>query len=248
MRKKKYIFLLLSFLINAFVYCDKISVIIPCYYGHFQHLNELIDCLCNQTKLPDEVIISLSEYQKIPSKEIEAFQKKQYPFFLNVIKHKKKLYAGQNRNCACENASGDIFIIQDADDLPHPQRIEILTYLFSHYDIDHIMHRWVPDPKIYTELNFYWGSYILSDLKFYYLSNWDDLYNLDRIHFGNIAIRRNVFEKIKWSDIPRGQDMRFDIEVFEKIKKTLILDAYLVIFRELSSFDPLHQFYSKSSE
>ena len=108
----------------------KTSVIIPCFYGHFQHLDELMNALCNQTVLPDEIVISLSEIDKLDPILVENFENKQYPFPVKLIKHQERLWAGPNRNSACQHASGDIFICQDADDLPHPQRIEIIKYFF----------------------------------------------------------------------------------------------------------------------
>ena len=104
------------------------SVIIPCFYGHFKHLDELMNALCNQTVLPDEVVISLSEIDKLNPALIKKFENKKYPFPVKLIKHRELLWAGPNRNSACEHAIGDIFICQDADDLPHPQRIEIIKY------------------------------------------------------------------------------------------------------------------------
>ena len=63
--------------------------------------------------------------------EKKKIENMKYPFKVIYIFHKECKYAGDNRNCACEKASGDIFITQDADDIPHPQRIEIIKYMFK---------------------------------------------------------------------------------------------------------------------
>lgn len=47
----------------------------------------------------------------------------------------------------CISSEGEILITQDADDIPHPQKIEATEYFFSHYDVDHLIHTWKPSSK-----------------------------------------------------------------------------------------------------
>jgi len=105
-----------------------------------------MNALCNQTVLPDEVVISLSEIDKLNPALIKKFENKKYPFPVKLIKHRELLWAGPNRNSACEHAIGDIFICQDADDLPHPQRIEIIKYFFENFDVNHLIHCFSYEP------------------------------------------------------------------------------------------------------
>ena len=64
---KKY--LILKFALVFFIFCDLqgagISIIIPCVYKHACYLQNLLEHYKNQTLLPDEIIISLSESDKI---------------------------------------------------------------------------------------------------------------------------------------------------------------------------------------
>jgi len=209
------------------------SIIIPCYYGHFKHLKKLLSSLSKQTELPEEVIVSLSECDKIPVTEVESLQKNSYPFKLVIIKHRKKLSAGANRNSACFHAHGDILICQDADDLPHPQRIEIIKYFFSHYNIAHLIHRWVDFKK--TDTKFYWEKYHKEKIDFFYPKYWEQSDNYDYITHGNIAIKKDVFKQIRWSTISVGEDVLFNQHVFEKFKKTIIIDAFLLDYRSYLS-------------
>lgn len=64
----KYIFSLILFFSCALLGADKVSVIVPCYYGHFHCLPGLLKTLSCQTSLPDEVVISLSEANKVSKK------------------------------------------------------------------------------------------------------------------------------------------------------------------------------------
>ena len=186
----------------------KISVIIPCYYGHFNHLEELLKCYSIQTVLPDEVVISISEIKKVAAGELLAIKSRKYPFSVKIIEHENKLLAGPNSNSACENAAGDVFICNDADDLPHPQHVKIIKYYFEHYDIDEIIHNLILGylfahrcSVIPLTANSYFGKYEKENIKWYPLTSYDQLDNFPYHHNGNVAIRRKVFERIKWHDV-----------------------------------------------
>ncbi len=104
----------------------KTSIIIPCHPRHACHLYDLISLYEEQTVLPDEIVISLSQSNQVSEEIIHNIESTPWAFSVKLLKSDKKLYAGQNRNRACDKAAGDIFICQDADDLPHPQRVEII--------------------------------------------------------------------------------------------------------------------------
>lgn len=228
--------LILSFLIVSSLLCSEtISVIVPCHYKHFKHVEELMDNLNLQSRLPDEVVISLSQSNEIPIHEITKFESLKYPFAIKFIKNEGVLFAGMNRNIACDNAIGDIFITQDADDVPHQQRLEIIEYFFSKYDVDHIIHRWKPTHGYRSDE--YFGYLNEKDVEFYFMQrSWDkDIF--DYITNGNIAIRREVFEKVRWGNLFIGEDVDFNNHVFEFSRKTIVLNAFLLIYRqELSSY------------
>lgn len=236
------IFLLFTLCISSLY--AKISVIIPCHYVHFKYLKELMDSLSLQTILPNEVIISLSESQKISSEERQSFKDlcRTYPFVVKIIENRRRLKAGQNRNIACSEAEGDIIITQDADDIPHFQRIEIIKYFFDQYDIDHLMHLFFPSRVTYPKKEIdrcYWGPYVLENIKYTLLKRWDDAQYIQYLHNGHIAFRREIFEKVQWSHLYVGEDVLFNKSVFELKKKTMIVDAFLLIYRnELSSYRP----------
>lgn len=209
------------------------SVIIPCHHIHFDFISELLECYKEQTRLPDEIIISLTlnQVDKIPQKDIEDVQYGEWPFDVKIVYDDGEQLPGSARNCACENSTGDIIICQDADDIPHPQRTEIIANLFENYESDFLIHRWIRynQPfKLYTEMD-------TLSLATYF----DEYYDIsfDFIHNGNIALRREVFDYIKWQPFYQGEDIEFNMEVFEKFNYKVGLDEYLMIYRfELSSF------------
>ncbi len=127
-------FLFSSLLLFSVLSAKTVSVIIPCYYKHADQLPMLLEHLCNQSTLPEEVVISLSEADKCERWIVESIEGAIYPFKVKLLQTNEKLPAGSNRNIACRNAKGDIFITQDADDIPHVQRVEIIKFVFENYN------------------------------------------------------------------------------------------------------------------
>jgi hypothetical protein len=101
------------------------SVIIPCHHTHFQHLAGLLEQCSRSTRWPDEIIISLSGVENIPPAELDAIQNQPRPFPVRFLLHQGPVSRGANRNRAAEVSTTDVLICQDADDLPHPERIAI---------------------------------------------------------------------------------------------------------------------------
>ena len=216
----KYFLLVASFLLSAhFIDADPVrknlttSIIIPCCAQHARHLCGLLKELEKQTVLPDEVLISLSEAGSVDPQIIEELKHTQWKFPILLTLFPQKLFAGENRNAACIQARGDIFICQDADDIPHPQRVEIIKYFFEKHDIVHFMHQWFgldegeePSFDLYENLE---------DVPFFYPQNYmKEIY--DPVHFtnGNVALTRQLFDNIRWSSMPRGQDSIFNFKVY----------------------------------
>jgi len=206
----------------------EISVIVPCYHGHFHHLEGLLTELAKQTLIPDEVVVALSEADLIDPEEIVNLQNQEWPFCLKLITSSEKHFAGINRNIACENAEGNILICQDADDLPHVQRIEIIKRIFDLYHPDQVMHQYYRDSGEFYE----WVIHDLDQLPFNWFRSWKRLLCYEGpIHHGNIAIKRSVLERVKWSQLRRGQDVEFNKKCIERLQNTLMVDLPLLIYR-----------------
>lgn len=110
-------------------FCRTISVVIP-HYNQQEVIGETIDSILKQTYPAFEIIIvddvstnreltaiSLSKYASCQT--IKAY----YP--------DEKLYVGGARNYGIDKATGDLVVFIDADDIMHPQRLEIFMRLFS---------------------------------------------------------------------------------------------------------------------
>lgn len=211
----------------------KTSIIVPCYYKHFDYIFELLTHLQNQTILPDEVVVSLSECNKVPQETLETVLNTPWPFLLKVLQHEGKMSEGQNRNSACQASFGDVLICQDADDLPHPQRVEIIKYLFETYLIDHLIHQYT---AIENSFQNYDNDYV--DVQTYYSRKYWKI-NVPDITNGNVALTREVFQKVKWGEKHQiGQDVQFNQRVYSLFTNKAIAELKLLLYRnQFSSYN-----------
>lgn len=232
------------FLIYSLIKAEKISgnflktsVIVPCHPKHAKYLYELLKAYEKQTNLPDEVVISISEVSQVDPSIIESLRTGPWHFHLKLILSEHKQLAAKNRNIACKNATGEIFICQDADDLPHPQRIEIVKYFFGKLNqLDFLLHEFVYNNndgiqkiKNIDDFNF---------LKYSYIHTYHEAWVVSYILFGQPALHRRVFEKIQWPDIPIDEDNSFDNKVITSFKNCIMVRCPLYIYRKELSVTP----------
>ena len=208
----------------------KMSVIVPCHADHFHFLQNLLTEFEHQTVFPDEIVISVSEAFKIASfAELEG---KKWPFALKILKHQRSFLPGRNRNEACACATGDVFICQDADDLPHPQRVEIVKYLFENYHVDHLLHQWIYSHEKFTPCAIEQLEQRCSSFRSY------DLVDIPFVHNGSASFIRSIFDKVHWSARGIHEDVLFNRAAYSQSKYHIVLQVPLLMYRfELSTFD-----------
>jgi glycosyltransferase involved in cell wall biosynthesis len=209
----------------------KTSVIIPCVPKHFTHIGPLLQIYAKQTVPPDEIVISLSESDQIASHFISSLETTSWPFSLKIIKSPAKCSAGKNRNIACSYASGNLLLCQDADDLPHPQRVEIVKWLFENYAIDHLMHLFTFSESDFTFLD-------KGALKIDLCKTYRQMASIRETTNGNVCFTKNVFEKVQWIDsFKNGEDKQFNARVYALFPHKVVVHAPLLLYRNtLSSF------------
>ena len=200
----------------------KIGVAIPAYIGHINRLFELLDSIEKQTRLPDKVVVSCSSTRE--------FNNKTYSFPLQIIVTEERKNAAQNRNIAASNLMDmDFITFIDADDIMHPQRIEVLLKVFEVYDVDIILHTFISNNEfekletINVRLNSLvkciTGCIRHSDANFC---------NLEIIHHGQATVKRYILDKVKFPEedaFLTREDSTFCHRVFELGN---IQNAYIV--------------------
>ena len=173
-----------------------IGVAIPCYCGHIKNLENLLDSIENQTVKPTKVVVSCSSTK-------EKFETKQYSFPLEILIHSEYKNASQNRNIATGklNDMKHITFI-DADDIMHPQRIEILLKTFEDTDCDIILHNYYENIEQFNRIE---NVNIRINQIIRYSSGCgvthiDYKFKDDNIHHSQSSVKTKIMELVKYPE------------------------------------------------
>jgi hypothetical protein len=110
----------------------RIGVCIPCHVSHIKYLPKCLESIENQTHHPDVVSISISETDTVP-------ELPNYLFEVKLTISNEHQCEGKNRNIAASMIDTEIVTFFDADDIMHPQRLEIIHHAFEQ-NIDGFIH------------------------------------------------------------------------------------------------------------
>lgn len=177
-----------------------IGIAIACYKGHIPHLKALFDSISQQTRLPDEVVVSCSS-----SKEEDIpYNPKDYPFPLRIIAISGKKDMSENRNIASGILTTDIIVIMDADDTFHPSKIQVIDHVFSNYpDTVMVIHDTLQDNRPFPEIK---------EIPIYrgLVRHWSGCVNEYEIpirpppfiQYGHLTITRKLFKEMKFNETP----------------------------------------------
>lgn len=223
------------------------SVVIPCIPRHFDNLGNIINAFKAGTKQPDEVIVALSESGSISQDKLDHL----VSLCVKLVHIPEVGSSARNRQNGSNVATGDIIIYQDADDLPHPRRVEVINWFFEISDIVHLNHSYykgdtvplvdqIKAVKSETLFNTYFPHGIFEECKGITTAYGGDIGFVENgvgipIHAGAVAIRREVLKQVKWREASemvlfnyyRFEDYEFCMEVLYKFKKSLVIDAKL---------------------
>lgn len=195
-----------------------ITVVVPCAHTHIKHLPELLAALRAQSRKPDQIIFATSgcKDSELPVLDVEFTHRQE------------RCSAGVNRNRGSDAARGQVVIYQDADDLPHPQRVELVAGLFEKYDIDHLMHFYRRDTVAPEEFSLKKAAKNTA-----YRSA-----PVGGVTHGNPAVARALVAVVRWPEYTQiGEDVEFNKKVYERTKRTAVTELPLLTYRQnLSSF------------
>ena len=228
---------------------QRISVVVPCINAHLHLLPDLLGRLESQSRPPDEVLVSLSGVDTA-----NRFPGGDWSFELHVLSSNRLLGPGTSRQRASGLARGDLIVYQDADDLPHRQRLEIAEYCFRHHDIVHLVHgetlaredyrKWksvIGQKRFVLGLHSFGVEYSAADIAELPLYVNDGRY--DRLTAGHPAhgkpiISREVLARVSWTDKPTGEDKVFNETVMAAFPgRCWFMDRCLYLYRNtLSSY------------
>jgi len=219
-----------------------VSVVIPCVPQHVSHLHSLVVAYAQQTVRPLEVIIALSEAHKVCPNALRCIDGPdiQWPFKVTIARSNKAMLAGANRNHGVAHAQGDIIMFQDADDIPHHQRVEIAKYLFESYNIVHLLHLQVPPTPDWCSLGAQAPQGFIPYKKETIIPRAFDTTWYDKVEQilitanGQSCVLRSACAALPWSEeIPVHEDIEFNLRAIRCFpNQTFIVDAYLLWYRK----------------
>lgn len=198
------------------------SVIVPCVARHFFWLSGLLESYQNQTVRPDEIVISLSEVEKLSPSEIDKLENGLWNFKLKILRNEGVIIDGENRTIAMDNSTGEILIFSDADDLAHPQRVEIVKYFFENYEVEHIIHCYARQRNEITPID-------LDTIPVWRFGTLRDVLNTGAyITCGSPCFLRKIGNNLKWH---ATQDVEYNNRVYQLYKNNIVLPLNLILYR-----------------
>jgi hypothetical protein len=218
------------------------SIAMACHYKDFSKIEEVLDCYERQTNIPDEVVLSISQYEMVDPEVLQKIEETTYSFKLKIVKTKENVEIEENRNIAAEHTSKDIIIFQDGYDLPHPQFVEIVEYFFRKKDIYHLIHKNTFDrkkqyygPDSYLELYEHYTPYKIKDIPYFEAKSSSELWQLSislgSIYTSFIAIKQGVQEKVKFKKYSPAGCVGDNNRICNDFKKSCFIYADLIILR-----------------
>lgn len=201
---------------------------IPVVFRHIHHLNNAVQSILNQTVLPNEVIIIISEYIENENSlniinEIEKKMKdKNIRIIINTYPNIQ--YSGKNRQIAYDLCSSDIIIFQDCDDIAHSQRNEILLHVYRNTQIPHILHGWTNDVDA---LNRH-----LEKENIMVTDKINEQYDTTN---GTPFICKKIVGELTFPNDRNGQDRKLNDLISSKFKSTLVLNNDIYIYQNQHS-------------
>jgi len=171
----------------------KIGIAIPCFIKHIERCYELLDSINQQTRLPDQVVVSCS------SSTPENFVQEKYRFPLLVIITEERKNAAQNRNIAASQLETDIITFFDADDRMHPQRLEVIEKAFQQ-TADIVLHSFFLDKECEQEFPLITTPQILKNVLSKCASGCIKYDYVQRIHHGQVSVTQSVFKAVQFPE------------------------------------------------
>ncbi len=217
----------------------KLSIAMATYNGE-KFIKEQLDSILNQTRLPDEIVIS-DDASTDKTVEILMEYKEKYPKFIKLILNKENVGFVKNFERAIMNTTGDLVALSDQDDVWLPTKLEKeCKVLEENQDVGMVFcDLKVVDEKLNTIYNSFWKD------KFWKNKSWNMKGTLKGTSFfqkifieGNrvtgctITIRKEILGKT----LPFNDGIQFHDYWIALVASTLsdvfAIDETLILYRQ----------------
>jgi len=214
----------------------KTSVFIPCMFEHWWNIPTILSCYKVADVKPDEVVIYLNGFGH--DVEIEKYvaplkdRITEHPLDVIIMLDPLSRTCSYVRSLSKLLCSGDIIIMQDADDLPICDRVRVIKDIFERENVDVLMHsflmfqEYMNHPKLVIDNYQMVGNSELTNDQGHFLRPF-------RLHDGAHAVRREFLSKCNYSKsatVERGRDSEFMLRAMG-LGDVRAIDAQLYIYR-----------------
>ena len=192
-----------------------IALVVPCIPEHVTELRKLIQSIEKQTRLPDEVVVAISETdEKTALKLSKDLSSPKITVTVSGIAG--KAYAGKNRNRGAALTHSDLISFIDADDQMHPQRLEILLAVYGKTRSRVLLHTYVMHengeelPGHIENVEVFGSKTFHSQHKEGAQPHFEHWPFQSPLHHGHVTIEKELLASVKQNeDMKRGQDADF---------------------------------------
>lgn len=173
---------------------SSVGVVIPCHKPYISLLKECLDSIELQTSKPDKVIVMCSS--SLP----EDIPQYNYSFPLEIVTREGVHNQANNRNEGVKRMNTDIVSFFDADDVMHPQRIEMIRKYMIDQDI--LFHGFQTDNREFEHITsqiVHYGQLVRGPTGcVVFRPNWQKM-----LHHAQISVRRHLFDFVKFPENPQ---------------------------------------------
>jgi glycosyltransferase involved in cell wall biosynthesis len=198
-----------------------IGLAVPCYKGHITVLKRLFDSIEKQVRKPDMVVVSCSS----SSDEDIPYKSSDYSFSFKIYTHTEKRNAAHNRNFAADKLDTDIISFMDADDIMHPQRLQLIENAFK-TNIVMLVHNCMYGDK--DEFPFYYD--IVFDIGTLGVTHLDTN-NKSGIVNGHITVLKSIMKDIRYretSDYTGREDSVFTSDIVKRYPQNVAYSPHVL--------------------
>jgi hypothetical protein len=237
----------------------KTSLVIPSTNLHFRNIDCILSHYAEGTVKPDEVIVSISNAHLVDDYKIKDIKDKFKNTFENfeLIEHNTKMVQGPNRDSATMRASNRIITSSDSDDIPHPQRIEVIKYFFENHDIVHLNHG-LQYEKSFDSIRLEDIQYMKHEEVFaHHFPNYKKTTSNKRpnphhlgfmapyggnlvwnITGGSVSILKETLKDVRWKHQEEvAWDYDFCLDVLFYFNKSMLIDSPLIWYNNINSIE-----------
>lgn len=199
-----------------------ISLVIPCVPKHLAQLRVLVESMRDMTRLPDELIIAISETTRGRASELlKEFEDVPVELVISPVEH--KALAGENRNRGARLSKCDLVSFMDADDRMHPQRLEIILAVYGKLRSRCIVHTYTMRengetlPGAADSVEVYAGDIFHQKRRVEVEPHLDKWPFRHSIHHGHVTVEKSLFNHLEQNGkMKRGQDADFLMRILTK--------------------------------